>query len=130
LAEQFEEEEDVEELDELDDESDEEEREESRPPRGRRQARMSRRPTGPRRRGGDRGRRARQCAFCMSKTSTIDYKQVDVLRPYVTERGKIRPRRQTGLCARHQRKAALAIKRARHLALLPFTTAGQGRFPA
>jgi small subunit ribosomal protein S18 len=51
----------------------------------------------------------------------IDYKQVDTLRRYITEDGKIRPRRQTGACARHQREMARAIKRARHLALLPFT---------
>ncbi len=51
----------------------------------------------------------------------IDYKQADALRRYVTERGKIKPRRQTGMCARHQRVLAMSIKRARHLALLPFT---------
>jgi small subunit ribosomal protein S18 len=50
----------------------------------------------------------------------VDYKQPDVLRRFVMERGKIRPRRQTGTCARHQRSLAVAIKRARHLALLPF----------
>jgi small subunit ribosomal protein S18 len=52
----------------------------------------------------------------------IDYKQPDMLRRYVTERGKIRPRRQTGMCARHQRRLAMAVKRARHLAFLPFAT--------
>jgi small subunit ribosomal protein S18 len=50
----------------------------------------------------------------------IDYKQGDMLRRFVTEEGKIRPRRQTGTCSRHQRELAHAIKRARHLALLPF----------
>jgi small subunit ribosomal protein S18 len=51
----------------------------------------------------------------------IDYKQIEILRRYVTESGKIRPRRQSGACAKHQRELARAIKRARHLALLPFT---------
>jgi small subunit ribosomal protein S18 len=51
----------------------------------------------------------------------IDYKQADLLRRYILEDGKIRPRRQTGACAKHQRAIARAIKRARHLALLPYT---------
>ena len=58
----------------------------------------------------------------MDKVTYIDYKNVDMLRRYVTDRGKIRPRRQTGTCSKHQRGLATAIKRARHLALLPFTT--------
>ena len=61
------------------------------------------------------------CQFCADKTLTIDYKKTDLLRKYVTEDGKIRPRRQTGACARHQRQVAAAIKQARHIALLPFT---------
>jgi small subunit ribosomal protein S18 len=61
------------------------------------------------------------CTFCVEKSARIDYKQVDLLRRYVTERGKIRPRRQTGMCAKHQRSMATAIKRARHLALLPYS---------
>lgn len=65
--------------------------------------------------------RIKVCTFCMEKTSRIDYKNYDMLRRYLTERAKIRPRRQTGTCARHQRVLARAIKRARHLALLPFT---------
>lgn len=65
--------------------------------------------------------RAKVCSFCMEKVSRIDYKNYDMLRRYLTERAKIRPRRQTGTCARHQRALARAIKRARHLALLPFT---------
>ena len=65
-------------------------------------------------------RRRRTCTFCEGKVSSIDYKQANVLRPFLTDRGKIRPRRQTGTCARHQRQLATAIKRARHLALLPF----------
>jgi len=84
-------------------------------------------------RGGARGRgrpagrkfvhRPKICAFCVEKSARIDYKQADVLRRYTSERGKIRPRRQTGMCARHQRRLAIAVKRARHLALLPYTTA-------
>jgi len=73
--------------------------------------------------GGGRGRygRVKVCAFCTDKVKSIDYKQHDMLRRYVTDRGKIRPRRQTGTCAKHQRALARAIKRARHLALIPFT---------
>ncbi len=64
--------------------------------------------------------RPKICQFCADKNVLIDYKQVDMLRRYVTDDGKIRPRRQTGTCARHQRELAREIKRARHLALLPF----------
>ena len=62
------------------------------------------------------------CQFCTDKNSVIDYKQAEMLRRFVSEDGKIRPRRQTGTCARHQRLLTVAIKRARHLALLPFTS--------
>ena len=65
-------------------------------------------------------RKRRICAFCVEKVAYIDYKQHDVLQRYLTEHGRIRPRRQTGTCAKHQRGLARAIKRARHLALLPF----------
>jgi small subunit ribosomal protein S18 len=65
--------------------------------------------------------RPRECQFCTDKNATIDYKQVEVLRRYITDDGKIRPRRQTGACAKHQRELARAIKRARHLALLPYS---------
>ena len=65
--------------------------------------------------------RPKLCQFCADKNISIDYKQIDMLRRFVTEEGKIRPRRQTGTCARHQRELAVAIKRARHIALLPFT---------
>jgi small subunit ribosomal protein S18 len=58
------------------------------------------------------------CAFCVDKTE-IDYKSADLLRRFVTNRGQIIPRRRTGTCAKHQRQLARAIKRARHLALLP-----------
>jgi small subunit ribosomal protein S18 len=60
------------------------------------------------------------CQFCADKTIVIDYKKTDLLRRYITEDGKIRPRRQTGNCARHQRVVAAAIKQARQVALLPF----------
>lgn len=64
--------------------------------------------------------RPRVCQFCSEKSS-IDYKNSDLLRRFITETGKIRPRRQTGTCAKHQRELARAVKKARHLALLPFT---------
>jgi small subunit ribosomal protein S18 len=63
----------------------------------------------------------RTCQFCTDRNVVIDYKNVDLLRRYITEDGKIRPRRQTGTCAKHQRSLASAIKRARHLALLQFS---------
>ena len=65
--------------------------------------------------------RPKICQFCADKNLHMDYKQVDLLRRFVTEEGKIRPRRQTGTCAKHQRELASAIKRARHIAILPFT---------
>jgi small subunit ribosomal protein S18 len=89
-------------------------------------------PRGPRGPGGDRGpggerggqRRfgppvRRVCIYFKDKNKVIDYKNGDQLRRYLTDRGKIRPRRKIGTCARHQRELSLAIKRARHLALLP-----------
>jgi small subunit ribosomal protein S18 len=60
------------------------------------------------------------CQFCADKNIKIDYKQADMLRRFIVEDGKIRPRRQTGTCARHQRELAGAVKRARQIALLPF----------
>jgi len=60
------------------------------------------------------------CQFCADKALTIDYKKTDLLRKYINEDGKIRPRRQTGACARHQRVVAEAVKQARQIALLPF----------
>jgi len=74
--------------------------------------------------GGFRGRgggRKKVCAFCVDKIDRVDYKDALKLRRYITERGKIEPRRKTGTCARHQRRLTIAIKRARHLALLPYT---------
>lgn len=65
--------------------------------------------------------RPRICQFCTDRNLVIDYKQVETLKRFLSEDGKIRPRRQTGTCAKHQRALANAVKRARHLALLPFT---------
>jgi small subunit ribosomal protein S18 len=65
-------------------------------------------------------RKRRICAFCVEKVDKIDYKQYEVLGRYLTEHGRMRPRRQTGTCAKHQRSLSQAVKRARHLALLPF----------
>ena len=62
------------------------------------------------------------CAFCSDKAEFIDYKDIAKLRKYVTERGKILPRRISGTCAKHQRQLTTAIKRSRNIALLPFTT--------
>ena len=69
-----------------------------------------------------RGRRARRkvCSFCADKILYIDYKDAPRLRRYLSERGKILPRRITGTCAKHQRQLTLCIKRARHIAMLPF----------
>ena len=62
------------------------------------------------------------CAFCSDKAEAIDYKDTAKLRKYVTERWKILPRRISGTCAKHQRQLTIAVKRARNIALLPFTT--------
>lgn len=71
----------------------------------------------------ERGRKRRKvCSFCVDKVDRVDYKEAGRLRRYMTERGKIVPRRISGNCARHQRQVTLAIKRARHIALLPFST--------
>jgi small subunit ribosomal protein S18 len=67
--------------------------------------------------------RRKVCAFCVDKIRVVDYKDVKRLQRFVSERGKILPRRRTGTCARHQRTLTTAIKRARHMALLPFVAA-------
>jgi len=69
------------------------------------------------------GRRPRKkvCSFCVDKVDSIDYKELGRLRKYITERGKILPRRISGNCAKHQRQLTIAIKRARNVALLPFS---------
>ena len=65
--------------------------------------------------------RKKVCAFCAEKATSIDYKDVEKLRKFIGERGKISPRRMTGVCAKHQRQLATAIKKARVMALLPYT---------
>jgi len=78
--------------------------------------------------GGDRRagqwwrQKTRRCYFCTEGVTAIRYRDTDVLRRFLSERGRIRPQRQTGTCSRHQRQLARAIKRARYLALLPFTS--------
>ncbi|NLM47147.1 MAG: 30S ribosomal protein S18 [Firmicutes bacterium] len=71
----------------------------------------------------DRGRKGRRkvCSFCVDKIEHIDYKATGKLSKYITERGKILPRRISGNCAKHQRQLTIAIKRARNIALLPYT---------
>jgi small subunit ribosomal protein S18 len=94
---------------------------------------------GPRREGGGPGgpggrprgkrqyfRKKKVCKFCVEKMDMIDYKRADILSQFVQERGKILPRRMTGVCARHQRWLGVAIKRARNIALLPFAGSAAG----
>jgi small subunit ribosomal protein S18 len=81
-------------------------------------------PSGPggRPRGGFRGyNRRKVCRFCVDHVNEIDYKDLNRLRHYVSDRGKIEPRRKTGTCAKHQRRLTHALKRARFLALMPYT---------
>ena len=80
--------------------------------------------SGPRRPGGRRQyfRRRKVCKFCAEKIDVIDYKDVKLIGQFVSERGKILPRRLTGTCSPHQRTLSLAIKRARNIAFLPFAT--------
>ncbi len=81
---------------------------------------------GAERRGG-RGRdfrsRRKVCSFCVDHVREIDYKDVSRLRRYLSDRGKIEPRRKTGTCAKHQRRLSVALKNARHMALMPYTAA-------
>ena len=65
--------------------------------------------------------RRRFCSFCANQVGEINYKDTSILRSYISDRGKIQPRRRTGTCAKHQRALAMAIKRARYLALLPYS---------
>ena len=65
--------------------------------------------------------RKKVCALCANKDLVLDYKNADQLRKFVNEKGKILPRRATGACAKHQRDITLAVKRARHIAVLPYT---------
>jgi small subunit ribosomal protein S18 len=73
---------------------------------------------------GPRQRRTKRkiCAFCVDKVTDIDYKDSNKLKKFISERAKILPRRVSGCCAKHQRQLTVAIKRARHIALLPYTT--------
>ncbi len=73
--------------------------------------------------GGFRGRKPKKkvCSFCVDKVMHIDYKDISKLRRFISERAKIQPRRITGTCAKHQRQLTTAIKRARHIALLPYS---------
>jgi small subunit ribosomal protein S18 len=70
-----------------------------------------------------RGTRKRVCKFCADKEAVVDYKDAQGLKQFITDRGKVVPRRISGNCALHQRKVNVAISRARNIALLPFTTA-------
>ena len=74
------------------------------------------------RRGGGQRRRKKVCYFCANHIDYIDYKDVELLKRYISEKGKILPRRVTGTCAKHQRTLTVAIKRAHIMGLLPFTT--------
>ena len=69
--------------------------------------------------------RRKSCYFCKDKVDEIDYKNVNQLRRYISEKGKIRSRRITGACRRHQRQVAVAVKRAREMALLPYVADGR-----
>ena len=71
--------------------------------------------------GGARRPRRKVCAFCVDKVQKIDFKEVGRIRRYISDRGKIDPRRKSGTCAKHQRMLTAALKRARHMALLPYT---------
>lgn len=92
-------------------------------------------PGGERRGGGRFGRggagrfqRRRICAFCVDKVDKVDYKDVNLLRRFISEQGQIDSRRRTGTCAKHQRLVTVAVKRARFLALLPYTAEHVRRF--
>ena len=73
-----------------------------------------------RRPGNGMRRRKKVCAYCFEEGKSIDYKDVASLKKFISERGKILPRRVTGTCAKHQRELTVAIKRARHIALMPY----------
>ena len=79
-------------------------------------------PAGPRRGKRQYFRKKKVCRFCVERVDFIDYKRVEMLQPFIQDRGKILPRRMTGTCSRHQRWLGEAIKRARNIALLPFAT--------
>ena len=83
-------------------------------------------PGGPRRGKRQYFRKKKVCKFCVERMDFIDYKRADILSQFVQERGKILPRRMTGVCSRHQRWLGVAIKRARNIALLPFAGSAAG----
>src|ERR1700736_4367795 len=83
-------------------------------------------PGGPRRGKRQYFRKKKVCKFCVEKMDFIDYKRADILSQFVQERGKILPRRMTGVCSRHQRWLGVAIKRARNIALMPFAGSASG----
>ena len=72
--------------------------------------------------------RRKVCGFCVNKIKHVDYKDVSAIRRYLSDESKIESRRKTGVCSRHQRMLALAIKRARHLAMLPFARGHRGGY--
>ena len=88
----------------------------SNSPRPQRESSSSGGPRGPKR------QHRKVCSFCVEKVQYIDYKEVSRLRRFISERGKILPRRVTGTCAKHQRPLTVALKRARQIALIPFTS--------
>ena len=95
--------------------------------------RSERRSSGPPERGGRHFGRRKFCTFCVEKAKSVDYKDPSKLRRFVSDRGRIEGRRRTGVCAKHQRWLAVALKRARHLALLPYTPEhirSSGAFPS
>ncbi|MGZ4373021.1 MAG: 30S ribosomal protein S18 [Gaiellaceae bacterium] len=96
------------------------------PPRGGGEKRDKDRQPGRKRPGQSSGPiRRKSCFFCQDKVDEIDYKNVNQLRRYISERGKIRSRRISGACRRHQRQVAVAVKRAREMALLPYVSEGR-----
>ena len=101
-------------------------RREGGPGGGRREGGPGGGPGGPRRGKRQYFRKKKVCKFCVEKMDFIDYKRADILAQFVQERGKILPRRMTGVCARHQRWLGVAIKRARNIALLPFAGSAAG----
>ncbi len=90
----------------------------------RRQGSESEQSSGTKRAGQARVFKRKSCHFCKDKIEEVDYKNVDQLRRYMSDRGRIRNRRMSGACRRHQRQVAVAIKRAREMALLPYVAAG------
>jgi len=78
------------------------------------------------RRAGTSSGRRKPCPYCRDKVEQVDYKDISALRRFITDRGKIRSRRITGACRRHQNQVARAVKRARELALLPYVAEGSG----